>query len=107
MVRARTAEVSSGISLDMALLVTFFGLQFCDVATTLAFLRHGVVEANPLVAALMALVLSPVLALALVKLGGCALGFYAWRSRRLRLLRFANLFFAACVAWNLVALVRA
>jgi hypothetical protein len=31
---------------------------------------------------------------------------YAWKSRRLRLLRRANLFFAACVAWNLLALVK-
>lgn len=91
----------------MALLVTFFGLQFFDVATTLAFLRHGVAEANPLVTALMALQLSPVLALVVVKLGGCVLGLYAWRSRRIRLLRLANFFFAACVAWNLMALVRA
>ena len=91
----------------MAILFLFFGLQVGDVATTLLFLRHGVAEANPLVAALIAFVVSPTLALALVKLGGCALGVYAWRSRRTRLLRRANLFFAACVAWNLVALVKA
>ena len=64
-------------------------------------------EANPLIGALMALFLSPGLALALVKLGGCALGVYAWKSNRTRLLRRANLFFAACVAWNLLALVKA
>ena len=91
----------------MAILFLFFGLQLCDVATTLAFLRQGVSEGNPLIAALMVLVLSPAAALALVKLGGCALGVYAWKSQRLRLLRRANVFFAACVAWNLVALVKA
>lgn len=90
----------------MAILILFFGLQLCDVVTTLVFLRHGVAEANPLVAALIALVVSPVLALALIKMGGCALGVYAWRSQRTRLLRRANLFFAACVAWNLVALLK-
>jgi hypothetical protein len=88
----------------MAILILFLGLQLCDVATTLAFLRHGVAEANPLITAVMALVVSPWLALALIKLGGCALGVYAWKSRRTRLLRHANLFFAACVAWNLLAL---
>jgi hypothetical protein len=31
----------------MAILFHFHGLQLCDVATTLAFLRHGVAEANP------------------------------------------------------------
>ena len=90
----------------MPILLLFLGLQFCDVATTLAFLRHGVAEGNPLVAALIAVVVSPVAALAIVKLGGCALGLYAWKSRRIRLLRRANVFFAACVAWNLIALTR-
>jgi hypothetical protein len=88
----------------MTLLFLFIGLQLCDAATTLMFLRQGVAEANPLVSALMTLLVSPLVALALVKLGGCVLGMYAWRSRRTRLLRRANLFFGACVAWNLVAL---
>ena len=91
----------------MAILFLFLGLQLCDVVTTLVFLHHGVSEANPLIAALMALVASPLVALALVKLGGASLGFYAWKSRRTRLLGRANLFFAACVAWNLVALAKA
>jgi hypothetical protein len=91
----------------MAILFLFFGLQLCDVATTLAFLGRGVAEGNPLIAALMVLVASPAVALALVKLGGCALGVYAWKSDRTRLLRRANVFFAACVAWNLAALVKA
>ncbi|MCU1238966.1 MAG: hypothetical protein JWP63_6933 [Candidatus Solibacter sp.] len=91
----------------MAILSFFLALQLCDVATTLLFLNHGVAEANPLVAGMMRLVVSPALALALVKLGGCALGLYAWKSHRIRLLRRANLFFAACVAWNLLALAKA
>jgi hypothetical protein len=32
---------------------------------------------------------------------------YAWNSRRTRLLRRANLFFAICVGWNLLAIARA
>ena len=91
----------------MTMLLVFLGLQFCDVATTLAFLKHGVAEGNPLVAALMVALVSPAVALAVVKAGGCALGLYAWKSNRIRLLRRANLFFAACVAWNLLALVKA
>jgi len=90
----------------MAILLLFIGLQICDVATTLAFLRQGISEANPLIAALMLLVVSPAAALAVAKLAGCALGLYAWKSNRTRLLRRANLFFAACVAWNMVALVK-
>jgi uncharacterized protein DUF5658 len=89
----------------MTILYFFLALQLCDVATTLVFLNHGVTEANPLITALMALV-APSVALALVKLAGCALGVYAWKSRRTRLLHRANLFFAACVAWNLLALTR-
>jgi len=91
----------------MAILFLFLGLQCCDVATTLAFLKHGVAEGNPLIAALMVVVVSPAVALAVIKACGCALGVYAWKSNRTRLLRRANLFFAACVAWNLVALAKA
>ena len=90
----------------MAILSFFLAIQLCDAATTLLFLNHGVAEANPLVATMMRLVVSPALALTLVKLGGCGLGLYAWKSHRTRLLRRANLFFAACVAWNLLALAR-
>ena len=91
----------------MAILWLFFGLQLCDVATTLVFLGHGVAEANPLITAVMTVVASPVMALAMIKLGGCGLGMYAWKSRRVHLLRRANYFFAACVAWNLLALAKA
>jgi hypothetical protein len=91
----------------MAILFLFLSLQLCDAATTLAFLHRGVAEANPLIAGLMALVHSPALSLALIKLGACALGVFAWTSGRTRLLRRANLFFAACVAWNLLALATA
>jgi len=90
----------------MAILLVFFTLQFCDAATTLAFLARGVLEANPLVTALISLFASPAAALALVKAGACALGAYAWRSGHKRLLRYANLFFAACVTWNLLVLAQ-
>jgi hypothetical protein len=91
----------------MAILLVFVALQFCDLATTLIFLRHGVAEANPLVAALMRISAQPAVAVLLVKLAGCALAVYAWRGRRMRLLRRANLFFAVCVGWNLLAIARA
>jgi hypothetical protein len=32
---------------------------------------------------------------------------FAWKSRRFRLLRRANLFFAVCVGWNLLAIAKA
>jgi hypothetical protein len=90
----------------MAILLVFVALQLCDLATTLVFLQHGVGEANPLVAALMR-VSQPAVAVLLVKAAGCGLAVYAWRSRRTRLLWRANLFFAVCVGWNLLAIARA
>ena len=88
----------------MAILLVFVALQLCDLATTLLFLHHGVGEANPLVAALMRVWAQPAVAVLLVKAAGCGLAVYAWRSRRTRLLWRANLFFAACVGWNLLAI---
>jgi hypothetical protein len=91
----------------MAILLVFVTLQFCDLATTLVFLRHGVGEGNPLVAALMQLSAQPAVAVLLVKAAACGLAIYAWRSQRTRLLRRANLFFALCVGWNLLAIAAA
>ena len=91
----------------MTILLVFVALQFCDLATTLVFLQHGMGEANPLVAALIRISAQPVLAMLLVKAAGCALAVYAWRGRRTRLLRRANLFFAVCVGWNLLAIASA
>ena len=88
----------------MALLLVFLALQFCDLATTLVFLQHGVGEANPLVAALIRVSAQPAVALLLVKAVACGLAWYAWRTRRTRLLRRANFFFALCVGWNLMAI---
>ncbi len=91
----------------MAILIVFLALQLGDLATTLVFLRHGVLEANPLVAALMHLSATPAIAVLAVKVAACALALYAWNSRRTRLLRRANLFFAVCVGWNLLVIARA
>ena len=91
----------------MAILLVFVTLQFCDLATTLVFLRHGVGEANPLVGALMRVSAQPAIAVLAVKAAGCGLAAYAWRSRRTRLLWRANLFFALCVGWNLLVIAAA
>lgn len=91
----------------MAILLVFVALQFCDLATTLLFLQHGVGEANPLVSALIRVSAQPALAVLLVKAAGCGLAVYAWKGRRIRLLWRANVFFALCVGWNLLALARA
>jgi hypothetical protein len=91
----------------MTILLVALGLQFCDGLTTLLFLRHGVSEGNPLVAALMHFPAGPAAALLILKIAGCGMALFAWKSRRTRLLRRANVFFAVCVGWNLLALARA
>ena len=88
----------------MAALLLFIALQLCDALTTLVFLRHGVAEANPLIRFALHLSASPILPLLAVKAAGCALAWLARRSHRLRLLCRVNCFFAACVAWNLLAI---
>jgi hypothetical protein len=88
----------------MATLLLFVALQLCDALTTLVFLRHGVAEANPLIRFALGLSASPALPLFALKAAACALAWSAWRSERRRLLSRVNCFFAACVAWNLLAL---
>jgi hypothetical protein len=84
-------------------LLLFLILQFCDAVTTLVFLRHGVAEANPLIRLALRFFATPLFALLAVKTAGCALAWFAWRASRLKLLHRINCFFAACVAWNLLA----
>jgi hypothetical protein len=88
-------------------LLVFVLLQSCDLATTLWFLAHGVEEGNPLVAAVIRLSGHPALPLALLKAAACLLAYLAWRRRSILLLRRINLFYAACLAWNLAAIARA
>jgi hypothetical protein len=88
----------------MSTFVLFCVLQLLDALTTLVFLRFGVAEGNPLVRFALGLSASPVLPIALLKLVGCALAFAAWKRRRTRALRFANVVFGVCVLWNLAAI---
>jgi hypothetical protein len=87
------------------LLVQYSYLQILDFVSTIAFLAYGVQEANPLIRWLMAESSSPVTGLLVVKLAAVGLGIVAWRMNRRRLLARVNIFFAAVVVWNLVALV--
>jgi hypothetical protein len=86
-----------------SLLGQFIYLQMLDVLTTLAFLTGGLKEVNPLVCLLMSSAGSPLAGLVAAKLFAFALAGYCWRSGRQRLLGRVNLFYAALVAWNLVA----
>lgn len=91
----------------MAIFLVFLALQLFDAATTVIFLGRGVAEGNPLIRLAMSVSANPALALAVVKAAACLLALLAWKSRRIALLRRANVFFALCVIWNLAAIATA
>ncbi len=91
----------------MKLLVEFTYLQMLDVLTTVAFLMQGVAEANPLVKWAMDHGPSPVIGLVMLKMAAFGLAFVCFAQARHRLLQKVNVFFAALVAWNLLALIMA
>lgn len=80
-------------------------LQILDFLTTVAFLVHGVQEANPVVRFAMAVSPGVVTGLLAVKALALLLGVYCWRAGKQRLLTRINLLFALLVAWNLVAMI--
>jgi hypothetical protein len=87
------------------LLIQFSYLQVLDLLTTLAFLLHGVQEANPVVRFALRIGPNPLESLLGLKLLALSLGFYCWRCGRERLLIRMNILFALVVAWNLAALI--
>lgn len=84
-------------------LIQFAYLQVLDILTTLAFLANGVKEANPIVKAFLNLAPSPLGGLIAAKMIGIGLALYCWQKGRRRLLGRVNVFYAALVAWNLIA----
>jgi len=87
------------------LLLQYSYLQMLDLLTTVAFLLHGVQEANPLVRLALRYSSHPLGGLLLVKMLALSLGVYCWRCGREKLLTRINILFAVVVAWNLVALI--
>jgi len=87
------------------LITQFVYLQMLDFLTTVAFLAHGIREANPVVRAFLEWGSSPISGLLAVKVFAVALGLICWRLGRYRLLVCANGAFAFLVVWNLVALI--
>jgi hypothetical protein len=62
---------------------------------------------NPVVRFFLNVAPSPLSGLVAVKVIGLGLGVYCWQRGRRRLLGRVNFFYAALVAWNLVALLAA
>ncbi len=87
------------------LLTVFIALQLLDALTTVVFLHFGIREGNPLVRMALAAFASPVVGVLGPKLCAVLLGVFSWRTGRMRLLWKMNFLFAACVAWNVVAIV--
>ncbi len=90
---------------DVSVFLQFVYLQLVDLLTTLAFLAHGVEEANPLIRLLLGLMPSRLAALALVKLVAVGLAYYCWRLGKVTLLQKVTCFYAVLALWNLGALV--
>ena len=86
-------------------IVLFTYFQFLDLLTTVVFLLHGVREANPLVKYALTAAPTPLMGLLLIKAIALALGVYCCLQGRHKLLLRMNIFFAALVSWNLVALI--
>jgi hypothetical protein len=81
--------------------VLFIGLQCLDLLTTLAVLRHGGVELNPLVRVFMSW-MSRGMAVLSCKAVLVAL---VWSFRhRGRVILFGNIFYVGVVIWNLTVL---
>ncbi len=89
----------------LSLFTVFIYLQFLDLLTTLVFLSHGVQEANPLVRFAITAAHSRLLGLLIIKAFAFAAALYCVRSARFRLLLRINVFFAALVVWNLLAML--
>lgn len=81
----------------------FVYLQLLDVLTTLLGLRLGAQEASPVVRWLMAA--HPLAALGISKAAAFLLVATALWTRRLRVLSWANYWFAALVVWNVCVLL--
>ena len=74
-------------------------LQMLDFVTTVIGLQLGLSEASPFVRGLITV--HPVAGVLVAKLLACLLAVYCvWKSK-LQILRLANYWFAALVAWNL------
>ena len=88
-----------------ASIVLFTYFQFLDLLTTVVFLLHGVKEANPLVEYALTAAPTPLVGLLLIKAIALAMGVYCCLQNKHKLLLRMNIFFAALVSWNLVALI--
>ena len=82
----------------------FLALQVGDFLTTVAALRLGAAESNPVLIHLMTG--SPLTGLFLAKLFALAIGAVCVLAKKYRAIRISNVAFSGIVAWNMAILVR-
>lgn len=83
----------------------FAYLQALDLLSTIAFLLHGVGEANPFVRWSMSLTPHPIGGLFAVKLLAIGMAIFCVKTNRAKLLSRMTMFYAALITWNLICLV--
>jgi hypothetical protein len=81
----------------------FLGLQVLDVLTTLAGLHLGAQEGSTFIGHLLQS--GPVSGLIISKILAAGLAAFAVFLHRKRILVFLNIWFAAVVGWNLIAII--
>ena len=84
----------------------FVYLQVLDFLTTMVGFRLGASEASPFVVKLIHAT-SPALGVAASKVVGLAIGGLCVATKRVRMLTWANYWYAALVVWNLTMILAA
>lgn len=87
-----------------AYLQTFAYLQVLDFLTTMIGLRIGLSEASPSIAPMIG-ALGPAAAVGMSKVIAFSLAGFCMATKRERIVKLINYWFAALVAWNMVLIV--
>ena len=90
----------------MLIVQVFVYLQVLDFLTTMVGFRIGAHEASPFIATLIH-ISSPAVGVAASKMLGLAIGGLCVAANRVRLLSFANYWYAALIVWNLAMILAA
>lgn len=90
----------------MLVLQVFIYLQVLDFLTTLVGFRLGASEASPFIANLIH-ISSPAIGVAASKAVGLAIGGICVATHRVRMLTWANYWYAALIVWNLSMILSA
>jgi hypothetical protein len=96
-------QVGIGNAFSTASMAVFLGLQILDVLTTLVGLHLGAQEGSTFIGHLLQS--GPLTGLIISKIIAAGLAAFAVFLNRKRVLVFLNIWFAAVVAWNAIAIL--